>query len=274
MGTLLFSPAESSWYMSFGTTHFRHLSKWAEKADDYSGGSMSPSPVTGKLILCVDDTPYVLQMLDLFLTAVGYRTVLASNGRQAINLASARRLDAVILDYEMPNLNGLEVAQILKREHPQLPILMYSARQPQTDVSAAGVIDAYVEKEHPQALVIELAHILGDPTPVLVRRRFPRYATSSALTLRFAERDAQSDVTFRGTMKDLAEGGCGGEIDTKVVPGELVALGFGVPECDLNLELHARVRYCSAEAHGFEFVDLSAAQQQGLRRCLEALATS
>jgi CheY-like chemotaxis protein len=172
----------------------------------------------------------------------------------------------------MPELTGLDVARILKQEHPQLPILMYSARQPQTEVNAAGLVDAYVEKEHPQALVMELARLLGDPPPVLVRRRFPRYPASSPFSLRLSGRD-EGDVTLRGTLRDLAEGGFGGVIDGKMVPGEMAALILGVPHCDTTLELPARVRYRNADSHGFEFIDLTPTQQQELRRCLQALST-
>jgi len=234
---------------------------------------MSPLTAGPKTVLCVDDTPYVLQMLDMFLTAVGYRSIPASNGREALELATNFTLDAVILDYEMPDLNGLEIAQILKREHPRLPILMYSARHPQTEASAPGIVDAYVEKEHPQALVMALARVLNDPTPVLVRRRFPRFATSSVFTLRFPDRDSENGA-FEGTLRDLAEGGCGGQIDAKMVPGELVSLAFGIPQCEVMLELRARVRYQNADSHGFEFVDLTTAQQKDLQRCLHAIASA
>lgn len=233
---------------------------------------MPRSTAGPKTVLCVDDTPYVLQMLDMFLTAVGYRAIIASHGREAIELASSFDLDAAILDYEMPDLNGLEVAHILKREHPDLPILMYSARQPQTEVSAAGVVDAYVEKENPQELVLALARVLGDPTPVLVRRRFPRFPASSRFTLRLQDAEDQAAIAFQGTLRDLAEGGCGGQVDAAIVPGDLVSLGFGVPECDITLELRARVRYRNADSHGFEFVDLTASQQKQLQLCVRTLA--
>lgn len=234
---------------------------------------MSPLTAGPKTVLCVDDTPYVLQMLDMFLTAVGYRSIPASNGREALDLATNFSIDAVILDYEMPDLNGLEVAQILKREHPQLPILMYSARHPQAEASAPGMVDAYVEKEHPQALVMALARVLNDPTPVLVRRRYPRFTTSSSFKLRFPDRDIDKGV-FEGILKDLAEGGCGGQVDAQMVPGELVSLILGVPQCDIILELRARVRYQNADSHGFEFVDLTSAQQKDLQRCLHAIAAA
>ncbi|HVH89109.1 MAG TPA: response regulator [Terriglobales bacterium] len=231
---------------------------------------MSPATAGGKTVLCVDDTAYVLQMLEMFLTAVGYRVLTASNGRDALQMASGFALNAAVLDFEMPDLSGLEVARVLKRNHPQLPILMYSAHPQQDDVKSSGVVDVYVQKEQPQALVIELTRLLGDTPPVLVRRRFPRFAISTAFTLRPTGRTSTEEV--HGVMKDLAEGGCGGNLDRAILPGELVALAFGVPNCDLTLELNARVRYRNAESHGFEFVDVTTAQEQNLRRCLEVLA--
>jgi CheY-like chemotaxis protein len=235
---------------------------------------MSPESASGKTILCVDDTPYVLQMLDMFLTAVGYRAITAANGHQAIELAHAFALSAAILDYEMPELNGLDVARILKQSYPQLPILMYSARLPQTEISAAGIVDAYVEKEHPQALVLELARILGDPPPVLIRRRFPRYPASSPFSLRLEGRESEPEMVLNGTLRDLAEGGFGGVIEGKMVPGEVGEMSLGLPECDVKLELRARVRYRNADSHGFEFIDVTPAQQQNLRRCLQVLSTA
>jgi CheY-like chemotaxis protein len=234
---------------------------------------MSPSPTGDKTVLCVDDTAYVLQMLEMFLTTVGYRVVAAASGQEAIALASKHELNAAILDYEMPELNGLEVAQILRQTHPRLPILMYSARQPQTEITAAGLVDAYVEKEHPQELVMALARVLGDPPPALVRRRFPRYSVKSPFMLRVSRLESDDDVILRGSLKDLAEGGFGGVIDGKMVPGEVAAFTCGIPKCELRLELRARVCYRDAESHGFEFIDLTASQQKDLQRCLQVLAT-
>jgi hypothetical protein len=188
-----------------------------------------------------------------------------------LELAGTFALNAAVLDYEMPDLSGLEVAQVLKQEHPGLPILMYSAHPQEEKIKSAGVVDVYVQKEQPQALVMELTRLLGDAPPILVRRRFPRFAISSEFTLRPTGRSEAPEL-FRGKMTDLAEGGCGGDLDTAILPGELVALAFGVPTCDLTVELNARVRYRNAAAHGFEFVDVTASQHRDLRRCLEVLS--
>lgn len=233
---------------------------------------MSPSSAVRKSILCVDDTPYVLQMLEMFLSAVGYRAITTSSGREAIQLAASSLPNAVILDYEMPELSGLDVARILKHTYPKIPILMYSARLPQTEVSAAGLVDAYVEKEHPQALVMELARLLGDPTPVLVRRRFPRFPASSPFSLRIEGSESHNEIMVKGTLRDLAEGGFGAVVEGEIVPGEVAALTLGLPQCDTKLELRARVRYRNADSHGFEFIDVTPTQQRELRRCLQALS--
>lgn len=234
---------------------------------------MSPPATAGKTVLCVDDTPYVLQMLDMFLTAVGYRVLTAISGREALELASAFTLHAAVLDYEMPDISGLGVAQMLKRDHPRLPILMYSAHPQPREVKLAGVVDVYVQKEQPQALVTELARLLGDAPPVLVRRRYPRFSVSSEFTLHSQSRAVDDELLLRGKLTDLAEGGCGGDVNGAILPGELVSVAFDLPKCEVSMQLNARVRYRNAESHGFEFVDVTAAQQQGLRRCLEVLAT-
>jgi hypothetical protein len=90
--------------------------------------------------------------------------------------------------------------------------------------------------------------------------------------LRLTGRESQEDITLNGTLRDLAEGGFGGVIDGKMVPGEIAAMVLGLPQCDVRLELRARVRYRNADSHGFEFIDLTPDQQQELRRCLEALS--
>src|SRR5581483_4667528 len=152
--------------------------------------------------------------------------------------------------------------------------LMYSAHPQEEKVKSAGVVDVYVQKEQPQALVMELTRLLGDAPPILVRRRYPRFSVSSEFTLRPTGREQSQAVAVRGKLTDLAEGGCGGDVDAAVLPGELVSLDIGVPKCDLKLELNARVRYRNSASHGFEFVDVTAAQHQSLRHCLDVLATT
>jgi hypothetical protein len=131
------------------------------------------------------------------------------------------------------------------------------------------VVDAYVLKEHPRALVKELARVLHQPMPPLVKRRYQRYPVHVPLSLR-----REGDDSFHGVAIDLAEGGLGGTLEQEISPGEVVSVNIGVPACDVNLQLRARVRYRNAASHGLEFVEVTEPQQADLRRCLQILSAA
>lgn len=235
---------------------------------------MSPSATSSKTVLCIDDTQYVLRMLEMFLSAVGYRVLTATDGRVGIQIALDEEVDALVLDYEMPGLNGVEVAQILKSSRPQLPIIMYSAHPPNEVEGALGLVDGYVQKERPQALIGALARALDRSTTIPPKRRFPRFPVRSPFSLQIGNTGDRSETTLQGWMLDLAEGGLGGTLDQEIAPGQIVALKLDLPQCEIGLELHARVRYRNADSHGFEFFDLTGQQQDQLRRCIETLAVA
>jgi CheY-like chemotaxis protein len=78
------------------------------------------------LILCVDDNEAVLDLTRMTLERKGYRVLTANGGRAALDAFAACPIDAVILDYEMPGMNGAEVAQEMMRIKPNVPKLLFS----------------------------------------------------------------------------------------------------------------------------------------------------
>ena len=80
----------------------------------------------------------------------------ATNGAEAIDLVGALQPDAVILDWQMPVLDGLGAAPGLRAVAPDAVIVMYSSRGSYGagDALAAGV-DAYVGKEEGPSRVVE-----------------------------------------------------------------------------------------------------------------------
>lgn len=83
------------------------------------------------LILCVDDDPAVLEVLGEYLTQSGFHVICESDTHRAKQLLAAIDFDAVIVDYEMPDCNGLELSKAIRQKKPDLPILMFSgALQP------------------------------------------------------------------------------------------------------------------------------------------------
>jgi CheY-like chemotaxis protein len=103
-------------------------------------------------ILLVDDDPDILRLLTMTLRSEGFRLLTAGDGDTALAMARAERPDLLLLDWNMPGRNGLEVCQALRAESdPRLrdvPVVMLTAQGGAEDTAAgfaAGVTD-YVTK--------------------------------------------------------------------------------------------------------------------------------
>ncbi|MDN3020246.1 response regulator transcription factor [Paenibacillus sp. BSR1-1] len=78
-------------------------------------------------LLIVDDDSYIRELVLLFLKKEGFELYEASDGRKALNIMEKVKLDLVIIDIMMPNMNGWELCREL-REFSDLPILMLTAK--------------------------------------------------------------------------------------------------------------------------------------------------
>lgn len=76
-------------------------------------------------VLCVDDDQHVLDVIKELLEYKGYEVAAVTSGQAAV--AQLRnQFDLVILDYNLPDISGDVVAELWKRDHPFVPILMVS----------------------------------------------------------------------------------------------------------------------------------------------------
>jgi DNA-binding response OmpR family regulator len=80
-------------------------------------------------ILWVDDEIDLLKPHILFLKERGYQTTPCSNGRDALELLSNNDFDIVLLDENMPGLNGLETLDELKNIRPNLAVIMITKNE-------------------------------------------------------------------------------------------------------------------------------------------------
>jgi len=116
------------------------------------------------VILCIDDEPLGLRVRKFLLEHAGYSVLTAEGGREGLELFSAHAVEAVVLDYAMPEMNGAEVAQEMKRRNPAVPILMLSAYVDLPD-DALRYVDARALKgESPSGLLIELSKLISGST--------------------------------------------------------------------------------------------------------------
>jgi CheY-like chemotaxis protein/ribonuclease BN (tRNA processing enzyme) len=115
-----------------------------------AGGPHAPKIQTRARILVADDDQAILQVLETVLSGDGYQVITAADGDGAVELARTDSFDLIMLDVQMPKLDGLAAARLLRRE-PKLanvPIVMLTARTADKDIEAAfaeGVTD-YITK--------------------------------------------------------------------------------------------------------------------------------
>ena len=117
-------------------------------------------------ILCIDDEQTALQLRQHLLESVGYLVLAAKSGVLGIKSFKSEPVDAVILDYWMADMNGLQVAREIRKINPAIPIIILSAYGELLDESL-GIADLWIRKgeEDPQYLLNRLEQLLNSPPP-------------------------------------------------------------------------------------------------------------
>jgi len=119
----------------------------------------------GARILIVDDEPLNLKLLDRRLAQMSYQAVSAASGQQALDLLARASFDAVLLDVQMPDMNGFEVLGAI-RANPRwqdMPVLMLSADGSQETIDQCyrdGADDYLVKPYHTPDLQMRLGVML------------------------------------------------------------------------------------------------------------------
>ena len=99
----------------------------------------------GRRVLCVDDAEPALTLRALILESEGYAVTTSNSALQVAETFEGGKFDLAVLDYEMPAMNGVQLAARLKTDSPELKIILY------TGASSVGrsdlrFIDAMVDK--------------------------------------------------------------------------------------------------------------------------------
>ncbi|MEM7343522.1 MAG: response regulator transcription factor [Chloroflexota bacterium] len=129
-----------------------------------------------ELILVVDDEPKIVKLAQDYLERGGFRVVVAADGQAALTVARHERPDLVVLDLNLPGMDGLDVCRTLRRES-DVPIIMLTARVEETDrlIGLELGADDYITKPFsPRELVARVRAVLrrvqgGVQQPGLVR---------------------------------------------------------------------------------------------------------
>ena len=124
-----------------------------------------------KKIMLVDDDSAIRQMLARLLTGEGYDVLLAVNGSESVQVVRATDIDLVLLDLNMPGMDGWETFEQLVSENPMLPIVVITARPNQSFTALAAGIGALLEKplDLPK-LFLTIRDLLDEPDETRLAR--------------------------------------------------------------------------------------------------------
>lgn len=125
-----------------------------------------------KVILIVDDAPELRKVLSLYIKNGGYQPIEAEDGRAALEIVKEQRVDLAILDVMMPNMDGFELVQEI-RKTSDLPILFLSARDQVADKIMGLTLgaDDYLSKPFdPMEVLARVNALLRRAAPIVLQK--------------------------------------------------------------------------------------------------------
>jgi two-component system alkaline phosphatase synthesis response regulator PhoP len=158
-------------------------------------------------ILVVDDEPQITRIARDYLARDGFRVTVAGNGPEALALARRDQPDLVVLDLNLPGMDGLEVCRSLRRVS-DVPVIMLTARAEETDRLIGlelGADDYIVKPFSPRELVARVRAVLRRARGAV---REPALIRAGGLEIdiegRLVRRDGQEVALTRSEFNLLA----------------------------------------------------------------------
>ncbi len=119
-----------------------------------------------KTIMIVDDEDIIVDIAKRKLTDLGYKVIGAGDGEEALRASRENLIDLILLDVEMPNMNGYtfiaELGKVPETERP--PVVVITAHQGMEPVFKRHGIASYLVKPlRFDDIVLKIREVLGDP---------------------------------------------------------------------------------------------------------------
>ena len=125
-------------------------------------------------ILCIDDDPRILELHNAVLGGSGYTVLTALDGLTGIALTRNHSVDAIVLDFNMVGMDGSVLAQVLMKEQPNVPVVIWSGCLDDIPECLKWYADAVLDKtDGPDALMSAIESLVdgGIRTETAVARR-------------------------------------------------------------------------------------------------------
>src|SRR5690348_464976 len=205
-----------------------------QSAAERRSGSNSPPPGNRSMsskagsILIIDDEADVLASLDELMRTEGYQTATASTAAAGLEQLEKAPFDLVLLDISLPDSNGIDVLRTIKRDSPELPVIMitaYDSSQVAFKASREGA-ESYVTKPWDNdKLLLEIRNLLDrsrlQVENVLLRRALKRFGLPNVVGKSERMQKVYDLITqvaaSRATVLITGESGTGKELVAKTI---------------------------------------------------------
>lgn len=109
---------------------------------------MVNSPEDPRCVLLVEDDPALRRYLEVVLQRAGYAVVSAGDGLEAMKFLLSVRVDVIVTDALMPNLDGYELCRFVRNSQhlARLPIILLSALDPKNTTDESEQVNAFLAK--------------------------------------------------------------------------------------------------------------------------------
>ncbi|EMK0754209.1 two-component system response regulator GlrR [Providencia rettgeri] len=166
-------------------------------------------------LLLVDDDPSLLKLLGMRLSSEGFKVITAESGPEALKILQKEKLDLVISDLRMDEMDGMALFDEIQKAHPNMPVIILTAHGSIPDAVAAtqrGVFSFLTKPVDKDALYKAIDEALAlSSTPISDEEWSSGIVTRSPLMIRLLEQAhmvAQSDVSVlingqSGTGKEV-----------------------------------------------------------------------
>jgi CheY-like chemotaxis protein len=122
-------------------------------------------PGESRCVLLVEDDPALRRYLEVVLQRAGHSILSAGDGLEAMKVLLNERVDVIVTDALMPNLDGYELCRFVRNSEDlsHLPIILLSALDPKNSTDESEQVDAFLSKPvSPEDLLNQIDEVLAD----------------------------------------------------------------------------------------------------------------
>ena len=220
-------------------------------------------------ILVVEDDLSTLSLMGKMLTRLGAEPHCMASSRQAAERIDQEKFDGIFLDWMMPEMDGLQLAERIRQSKPnsQSPIVMLTCNTSRTAMqeSFRRGINLFLQKP---VTMQQIRHLINSGRSLMLqmRRNYQRMPVESTVLCKW------NQGRIVGQSVNISTSGMLVELKPAPPLKTEVRLEFSLPGDSKPFRLTARVSRVSPKRHvGFRFVDLSPAVRKRLLELVEAL---